>query len=82
MGRLTITFRYDKRRGAVTEFLVDDGDRSAAEEEHEALARLIATELVPTALIHDAGEPVTRDPETILDPTAERQRRRHGEGES
>jgi len=82
MGRLNITFRYDKRGGEVTEFLVDDGDRTAPEAHHEALARLIADELVPTALIRDAGEPVTADPEPIREPTAERQRQRRGEGES
>lgn len=82
MGRLNITFRYDKRRGEVTEFLIDDGDRTAPEAHHEALARLIADELVPTALIRDAGEMVTVDPEPIREPEAEGQRRRQGTGES
>ncbi len=82
MGRLNIKFRYDKRRGEVTEFLIDDGDRTAPEAHHDALARTIADELVPTALIRDAGEMVTADPEPIREPRRDRRRRRHGEGES
>lgn len=80
MGRLNILFRYDKRRGEVTELVVDDGDRTAPEAHHEALARMIADQLVPTALIRDAGEMVTTDPEPVREPT-ERQRQRQGEGE-
>ncbi len=82
MGRLNIKFRYDKRRGEVTEFLVDDGDRTAPESHHDDLARRIADELVPTALIRDAGVMVTADPEPIRQPGTDRQRRKQGEGES
>ncbi len=82
MGRLNIRFRYDKRSGEVTEFLVDDGDRTAPEAHHEAIARQIADQLVPTALIRDAGVMVTADPEPLRQPAAERQRRKLGEGES
>lgn len=76
MGRLNLTFHFDKRRGEVTEFLIDDGDRTAPDAYHEALARQIADELLPTALIRDAGEMVTADPEPLREPAAGRQRRR------
>ena len=82
MGRLNIRFRYDKRRGEVTEFLVDDGDRTAPESHHEAIAQRIADELVPTAIVRDAGVMVTVDPEPILQPETVRRRHKRGEGES
>jgi hypothetical protein len=82
MGRLKLSFRYDKRRGEVTEFVVDDGDRTAPEAYHEALARLITDELVPTALIRDAGDTVIAEPEPVREPAARRQRRQRREGGS
>ena len=82
MARLNIRFRYDKRTGEVVEFLIDDGDRTAPESHHDALARALADELVPTALIRDAAEMVTADPEPVREPVRDRRRRQQGEGES
>lgn len=79
MGKLNLTFRFDKRLGRVTEFLVDDGDRTAPESHHDALARLIADELLPTAIIRDAGELVTTDPEPLRQPGTDKDRRRQGD---
>lgn len=80
MARLNLTFRFDKKLGRVTEFLVDDGDRTAPEDYHDQLARLIADELLPTATIRDAGEMVTADPEPLRQPNTSKDRRRQGEG--
>lgn len=79
---LNIKFRFDKKLGRVTEFLVDDGDRTAPEEHHDALARLIANELMPTATIRDAGEMVTADPEPARLPHTQAERRRRGQGDT
>ena len=77
---LNLKFRFDKKLGRVTELLVDDGDRTAPDDYHDQLARLIADQLMPTATIRDAGEMVTADPEPLRQPSTEKDRRRGGHG--
>ncbi len=81
MSRLRILFEYNKRRGEVTELLVDDGDRTAPDSYHDAIARQIADEIVPQALIRDAGEQVIADPVSVPEPARERRRQKRGEGD-